>query len=196
MIRTFPALAAAPLALLFACGSPGGLEREQFPPAYAGVVPMQQQQLPPPMMQQPVDQVPGNQSPADNPTDPQSPLDPQDPENPIDSPDPTSMEPAGPCDATAIFALPSSEGGCTGGCHEAAIQPDLVSEGIVERLRGASNCNGRTYLGSGAGDSFLLEKVSDTNPECGARMPFFAAPLSDESLLCITEWIDAVAGGG
>ena len=105
----------------------------------------------------------------------------------------------GCADALRIFALPAAQGGCgDSACHVAgATPPDLVSEGVGERLFGApSSCNSRPFIGSD--DSFLAEKISGVGrPECGEAMPFFQpGSLGDEDRQCLLDWIDSVAAGG
>jgi hypothetical protein len=101
-----------------------------------------------------------------------------------------------PDDITQLFDRPSNEGGCRGaGCHVPGnTSPDLVSPNPEERLLNVtSNCNGRPYLG--AEDSFLVEKITDDSPECGAPMPFLMADgLSAEDEACILAWIEEVVG--
>lgn len=112
-----------------------------------------------------------------------------------------------PSDITVLFNRPSTQGGCTanGGCHDGAIQPDLVSPNVLSRLLNvASTCKKtssgmsvppRPYIGKD--DSFLKEKVAGSvNQECGVAMPFFATQsLSDADRKCIVDWIDSVKGG-
>jgi hypothetical protein len=101
-----------------------------------------------------------------------------------------------PDDITQLFDRPSNEGGCRGpGCHlPGGTSPDLVSPNPGERLLNVtSNCNGRPYLG--AEDSFLVEKLTNDSPECGAPMPFLMPEnLSAEDEACILAWIEEVVG--
>jgi hypothetical protein len=101
-----------------------------------------------------------------------------------------------PEDITVLFNRPIQQGGCQGaGCHiPGNTSPDLVSPNPAERLLNvASTCNGRPYIG--ADDSFLVNKITGTPPECGSPMPFLMPELlsaADEA--CILAWVDEVAG--
>jgi hypothetical protein len=104
-----------------------------------------------------------------------------------------------PDDISELFARPITEGGCDGqGCHipgPTGTPPDLVSPNPVERLLNVqSSCGGRPYVG--ADDSFLIEKITSSDPECdGAAMPFFMpAALSAEDEACIIAWAAQVSG--
>jgi hypothetical protein len=87
------------------------------------------------------------------------------------------------------------QGGCQGaGCHSPGnTSPDLISPNPAERLRDVvSGCNGRPYIA--ANDSFLLDKITASSPECGAPMPFsMPEALSAEDEACILAWIDEVS---
>jgi hypothetical protein len=112
-----------------------------------------------------------------------------------------------PSDITMLFNRPSTQGGCAsgGGCHDGAVQPDLVSPNVLSRLLNvASTCKktsagmsvaARPYIGKD--DSFLKEKIAGTvNSECGVSMPFFMTQsLKDADRKCIVDWIDSVKGG-
>lgn len=116
-------------------------------------------------------------------------------------PDPTGGDPpddgAGGCPPVEdLLGRPASQGGCTGGCHEAGlIVPDLTSPNVGERLLNlTSMCDGRPYIG--AGDSFLAEKIS-SDPDCGFAMPYLqAGALNDDDRECILQWVERVASGG
>jgi len=101
-----------------------------------------------------------------------------------------------PEDITQLFDRPIDEGGCRGsGCHlPGNTKPDLVSPNPAERLLNVtSNCNGRPYIG--AEDSFLVEKLTNNSPECGAPMPFLMpGNLRAEDEACILAWIREVVG--
>jgi hypothetical protein len=102
-----------------------------------------------------------------------------------------------PEDITLIFNRPLQQGGCQGaGCHTPGnTSPDLTSPNPAERLLGvASQCNGRPYIA--ADDSFLVDKIIGSPPECGSAMPFsMADALSAQDEGCILAWVDAVSGG-
>jgi hypothetical protein len=101
-----------------------------------------------------------------------------------------------PEDITQLFNRPSNQGGCASpGCHiPGNTRPDLVSPNPAERLLNvASGCNGRVYIG--AEDSFLVEKITQDDPECGAPMPFLMpGNLSAADEACILAWIEEVVG--
>ncbi|MET0413601.1 MAG: hypothetical protein ABW217_19995 [Polyangiaceae bacterium] len=108
--------------------------------------------------------------------------------------------PAGNCpdDMTVLFSRSSAQGGCgDAGCHTPGdTSPDLVSPNVAMRLLNvASGCQSRPFIS--ASDSFLLEKIEDISPACGSQMPFFATQnLSAADRQCIVDWIDEVGGGG
>ncbi len=101
-----------------------------------------------------------------------------------------------PEDITLLFKRPLQQGGCQGaGCHiPGNTSPDLTSPNPAERLLDVpSLCNGRPYIG--ADDSFLVDKITGSPPECGAPMPFaMPGALSAEDEGCILAWVDAVSG--
>jgi hypothetical protein len=104
-----------------------------------------------------------------------------------------------PDDITELFNRPSAQGGCAdGGCHTAGgFPPDLVSPNVEMRLLNVnSTCQSRPLIG--ANDSFLREKIENPSPACGgAQMPFFATQnLSAADRQCIVDWIDEIGGGG
>jgi hypothetical protein len=108
--------------------------------------------------------------------------------------------PTGGCpdDISVLLNRPSTQGGCQGGgCHAPGGQrPDLASPGVASRLLNVmSSCNSRPYIS--ATDSFLEEKLVEPKPDCGGlQMPFFmVASLSAADKQCILDWIDEVASG-
>jgi hypothetical protein len=112
----------------------------------------------------------------------------------------TGTEPAGcPSDITVLTNRPASEGGCAGaGCHvPGGTPPDLTSPGVEARVLDVASsaaCSARPYVG--ANDSVIEEKITNPDPSCGEPMPFFAADrLNATDKACIVEWIDGVAGG-
>ncbi len=112
----------------------------------------------------------------------------------------TGAQPSGNCpdDILVLFNRPGPQGGCAGpGCHiPNGTPPDLTSPGVETRLLNVtSTCNQRPYIG--AADSFLEEKLVGSPPACGGLpMPFGTpAALSAEDEQCIIGWIDEVAAG-
>jgi hypothetical protein len=81
-------------------------------------------------------------------------------------------------------------------CHSAeavAADPDLVTPGIAERVRGMSStspgCGGRVLAVPGDPDGSLLYQKVASDPPCGSRMPLAQDPLSDADIACIGAWI-------
>jgi hypothetical protein len=112
----------------------------------------------------------------------------------------SGAQPSGNCpdDILVLFNRPGNAGGCAGaGCHiPNNTPPDLTSPGVETRLLNVlSSCNQRPYIG--AADSFLEEKLVGTPPACGGlQMPFgMANALSAADEQCIIAWIDEVAAG-
>lgn len=90
----------------------------------------------------------------------------------------TPPPPAGNCpdDITVLFNRPSAQGGCAdGGCHTAGgFPPDLVSPNVEMRLLNVASSCQGRPF-VGANDSFLLEKIEDAQPGCGGlQMPLAA----------------------
>jgi hypothetical protein len=86
--------------------------------------------------------------------------------------------PAGNCpdDMTVLFSRSSAQGGCgDGGCHTpGGTAPDLVSPNVEMRLLNVASSCQSRPL-IGANDSFLAEKIEDASPACGGfQMPFLA----------------------
>jgi len=88
------------------------------------------------------------------------------------------------------------------GCHQpdgfasqSGIDVDLRTEAPFEGLfADAMSAAGRKLIVPGDPDaSFLFEKVSQTDPSAGERMPLFGAPLSDEQIELLRDWIAAGA---
>jgi hypothetical protein len=82
-------------------------------------------------------------------------------------------------------------------CHEgpsAGAQLDLTSPNLESRLVGvASNCGGRPLVDPDAPDnSFLLEKLESTAPECGSTMPF-GSQLDPATLACVRVWVQGLS---
>lgn len=111
----------------------------------------------------------------------------------------TGEQPGGcPEDITVLTNRPAMEGGCAGpGCHiPGGTPPDLVSPGVETRVldvMASAACSGRPYVG--ATDSVIEEKLTAADP-CGEPMPLFASTrLSAEDKACIIQWLDGVAAG-
>jgi hypothetical protein len=111
----------------------------------------------------------------------------------------TGTEPGGcPEDITVLTNRPAMEGGCAGpGCHiPGGTPPDLVSPGVETRVlevMASAACSGRPYVG--ASDSVIEEKITSPDP-CGEPMPLFAATrLNADDKACIIQWIDGLAAG-
>lgn len=90
----------------------------------------------------------------------------------------------------------------TSGCHGTTrpLSPlDLESPGVEARLvgRAGSDCATETLVVPGdPAASFLVRKLKDEKPSCGARMPRGEAPLAADDVACIETWIAGLAKGG
>jgi len=109
-----------------------------------------------------------------------------------DDPNPT---PDGPCtpDAASIERDVFATSCLDAGCHNAtdlAGDLDLGGPGAAEALirKAASTCQRTLVLPGDPSSSFLYEKVSADQPECGTPMPV-GASLDAERLACIRDWI-------
>lgn len=57
--------------------------------------------------------------------------------------------------------------------------------------RASDEAGGRTLVIPGDSDnSYLIEKLSESNPQVGSRMPLFGASLSAERIDLIRQWIE------
>ncbi len=90
-------------------------------------------------------------------------------------------------------------------CHKTASTStgsiDLVSPGIAARLVGkpSADCSGQILIQPtlpAAG--FLLDKLTKSMPQCGARMPFLKSALPPNEIECVKQWMTAavMASGG
>ena len=83
----------------------------------------------------------------------------------------------------------------TAGCHgtNRPLSPlDLESPGVEARLVNVagSDCSTETLVVPGKPDaSFLVHKLADAKPSCGARMPRGEDPLAAGDIACIEQWI-------
>lgn len=131
------------------------------------------------------------------------------------TPDGGPLPDAGPrrCDEEGILQLFASleEGGrgCVASiCHgRDTDQLDLSAGGpfsLAERLldvTAAGDGEGcvpdAVYIdGSGAGEHYLIEKITERTPTCGSRMPLTPPALPAEDVACVEEWVDSVVAGG
>lgn len=91
---------------------------------------------------------------------------------------------------TQIFA--ERCGACHGADHPAK-GLDLVSPGLAARVVGKpaqEGCAGILADPQHPEESALYTKLLEA-PGCGARMPVGSAPLSEEEMSCVKEWIAA-----
>ncbi|MEM9489539.1 MAG: hypothetical protein AAGC55_10370, partial [Myxococcota bacterium] len=85
----------------------------------------------------------------------------------------------------------------TAACHDSdapSVGLDLLAPEVAGRLSNVESaiCAGQIFIVPGdASSSYLLDKVMDA-PSCGVRMPIGGAPLSDEEINCLTDWIDGL----
>ncbi|MDQ3037277.1 MAG: hypothetical protein M3Y87_33090 [Myxococcota bacterium] len=94
----------------------------------------------------------------------------------------------------AVFAAKCAGSGCHGATSP-ALALDLVSDGVAERVLDvpAVGCASRLLVDSAdPSASFLLEKVTETAPECGGRMPLLADPLTSAEQEEIRTWIEGL----
>jgi len=83
-------------------------------------------------------------------------------------------------------------------CHEgdgAGGGVDLISAGVAARTvdvpaMGADGCVPSSVLidSMNVDDSYLLEKLDGSPPECGDEMPLFNPTLTDEEFACVRDW--------
>ena len=94
----------------------------------------------------------------------------------------------------AVFAAKCAGSGCHGATSP-ALGLDLVSVGVAERVLDvpAVGCTSRVLVDSAdPSASFLLEKVTETAPECGGRMPLLTVPLTTAEQDEIRTWIEGL----
>ncbi len=78
---------------------------------------------------------------------------------------------------------------------------DLLSAGVASRLVGVpstdANCSSTKLLidPQNPAQSFLIEKITQSKPTCGARMPL-SSKLTDAQIECVKQWVTNVTGGG
>lgn len=77
---------------------------------------------------------------------------------------------------------------------------DLVSPGVEGRLvdepSSAAECASLKRVDSASpADSFLLEKLTSSDPACGDPMPY-GSTLAQEDIECFRAWVTELAGGG
>jgi hypothetical protein len=80
-----------------------------------------------------------------------------------------------PDDITVLFKRMSAQGGCgDAGCHSASGLPPDLVSPNVEMRLLNVQSTCQGRPYIGATDSFLLEKIEDMSPACGSQMPFLA----------------------
>lgn len=81
------------------------------------------------------------------------------------------------------------------GCHSAAApagELDLASPGVALRMYGqqASACGDEVLLDpKNPFGGYFFDKLTETKPRCGARMPLSEDPLSAEEIACVHRWL-------
>jgi hypothetical protein len=89
-------------------------------------------------------------------------------------------------------------------CHDSS-QPagdlDLGSPNVASRLLGVAasdpKCASRLLVDEdNPTQSFILEKLVKSNPQCGVQMPNGSKPLAPAQVQCVRDWITARLGGG
>jgi hypothetical protein len=102
------------------------------------------------------------------------------------------------CDIPALFANDAlTASGCAGlGCHgPASSPPDLVSEGLVARLKATTPtyCPSDLYIDAANIRNSLLYTKTAGSPTCGTPMPSGRPPLDAATLACLEQWLTEVA---
>ncbi|HMQ15893.1 MAG TPA: hypothetical protein PKC49_07965, partial [Phycisphaerae bacterium] len=107
----------------------------------------------------------------------------------------------GPSASFATDIVPILTAHCAG-CHSPGgfaftfITMDLRAANAYQDLVGVASvqASGRVRIVPGdAAASYLIEKVTQDQPQVGARMPLNRDPLSDADIARLREWIDAGA---
>jgi hypothetical protein len=107
---------------------------------------------------------------------------------------------AGPCDAIPIFNKSCAVSFCHSNDDKAG-GLDLASADVGSRLidvapNNADCTDGKLIDSSSYKDSFLLDKLENTKPACGDRMPYGGEPLSSTDLACVESWVQGLVSGG
>lgn len=87
-------------------------------------------------------------------------------------------------------------------CHDSSnpeAELDLRSPDVASRLVNVPSvdtaCETRLLIDPNNPDnSFLIEKLTQSKPECGDPMPA-AGSLSDQEIQCVKDWVTSVVGG-
>ena len=92
-------------------------------------------------------------------------------------------------DITGLFEQHCGTASCHGG-PSAGAGLDLTSPGLDARLVGvASFCDGRLLVDpEKPADSYLLEKLESSAPQCGSMMPY-GSRLDADTLRCVQDWV-------
>lgn len=95
------------------------------------------------------------------------------------------------CDVPKLF-----QDKCAGSpCHgaDAPSDLDLETPGVADRVANMPGfqCSGKLADPSNPEGSLLYSKLQDI-PQCGARMPFAAEPLSEAEITCVRDWISGL----
>jgi hypothetical protein len=82
------------------------------------------------------------------------------------------------------------------GCH-VAVEPsgdlDLVSPGLEARVVGhSSSCEAPLVKAGDPAGSFLMTKLTQAEPGCGAQMPTGKPPLPAKEIACVSAWISGL----
>jgi hypothetical protein len=115
---------------------------------------------------------------------------------------------SGRCDATPIFTRHCATSNCHSGGNPSG-ELDLSTHGtdagapavpVESRLVGVASksngCEARLLIDpNDVEQSFLLEKLESTAPECGVQMPL-TGDISRQERACIRSWVVGLVGDG
>jgi hypothetical protein len=114
--------------------------------------------------------------------------------------DPDSFRPCTP-ETVPTSLFPKACGNSL--CHDSSnpeAELDLISPDVAARLVNQTSvdtaCATRLLIDpNNVENSFLIEKITKSKPECGDPMPA-AGSLSDQEIQCVRDWVASVAGSG
>lgn len=116
-------------------------------------------------------------------------------ELPTAPPDPDPIDPS--ATLTAVQQSVFTPTCAVAGCHDvfgasSSAELELTAGRAYENLVGRPSTQIPTLLRVASGDpaqSYLMRKITGTQPLSGERMPFSGQPLSDQQIQLIRDWI-------